>query len=254
MGGREWGVLTAQKNCWSLCGMLYRHLQPQADTAGRQCNKANALISFQREKQRYELWCKGPWIHHVMSFMSCMSLMSSMMSVTSWCIVCNKSQVCHGCHVCVSLMSWVSSVSWAPSTSVRQMCYVCHVRLCLCLLLAWFFFFFIGVLPLKVTCVFLIVAALRINWAGVIWDKVILFRFFDAVSTSAERNFLNDRTPISARFGHGECGPVGSLFTLCFWQNACKSCGWWKATSAQIAFGVIWNVSIQSFMEFRNEF
>ena len=29
-----------------------------------------------------------------------------------------------------------------------------------------------GVLPLRVTCVFLTVAALRINWAGVIFDIV----------------------------------------------------------------------------------
>ena len=73
----------------------------------------------------------------------------------------------------------------------------------------------IFVSPLKLTCVFLIVAALRINWDGVIWDKLVLSRFFEAVSTSAQRNFLNNRTPISARFGHGVRGPVGSLFTLC---------------------------------------
>ena len=46
-----------------------------------------------------------------------------------------------------------------------------------------------GVLSLKVTCVFLIVAALRINWAG-ICTRVIWCRFFEAVSTSTKRNFL----------------------------------------------------------------
>ena len=59
----------------------------------------------------------------------------------------------------------------------------------------------IGVLPLRVTCVFLTVAALRINKAGVICATVVWSRFLEAVSTSAERNFLNNRTPISARFG-----------------------------------------------------
>ena len=66
-----------------------------------------------------------------------------------------------------------------------------------------------GVLPLEVTCVFVTVAALRINWAGVICAKVVRSRLWEAVSTSAKRNFLNNRTPISARFGHGVCGPVG---------------------------------------------
>ena len=69
---------------------------------------------------------------------------------------------------------------------------------------------FIDVLPLGVTCVFLTVAALPINWAGVSG----LVQFLEAVSTSAERNFLNNRTPISARFGQGVYGLVGSLFIL----------------------------------------
>ena len=43
-----------------------------------------------------------------------------------------------------------------------------------------------GILPLRVTCVFLTVAALRINWAGVICDRVVSSRFQEAVSTSAE--------------------------------------------------------------------
>ena len=72
-----------------------------------------------------------------------------------------------------------------------------------------------GVLPPKVTCVFLTVAALRINWAGLICARVVWSRFLEAVSTSAKRKFLNNRTPISARFGHGVCGPVGILFTFC---------------------------------------
>ena len=38
--------------------------------------------------------------------------------------------------------------------------------------------------------------------------------FWEVVSTSAERNFLNNRTPISARFGQGVCGPVGHLLIL----------------------------------------
>ena len=84
----------------------------------------------------------------------------------------------------------------------------------------------IGVLPLRVTCVFLTVAALRINGASVICDREVLSKLLEAVSTSAERNFLNNRTPISARFGQGVCGPVGHVFfffTLCIRQNACMS-------------------------------
>ena len=34
---------------------------------------------------------------------------------------------------------------------------------------------------------------------------------------------LNSRTPISAWFGHGVCGPVRILFTLCIRWNACMS-------------------------------
>ena len=47
----------------------------------------------------------------------------------------------------------------------------------------------IGVLPLRVTCVFLTVAALRINWAGVICERVVLSKLLEAVSAGAERNF-----------------------------------------------------------------
>ena len=41
-----------------------------------------------------------------------------------------------------------------------------------------------GVLPLKVTCLFLTVAALSINWAGVICARVVWCRFLEAVSTN----------------------------------------------------------------------
>ena len=103
-----------------------------------------------------------------------------------------------------------------------------------------------GVLPHKVTWVFVTVTALRINWAGVIWDRVDSSRLLEAVSTSAERNFLNNRTPISPRFGQGVCGPVGSLLYCAFDRNACMSWGWWKAVTAQFAFGFIWKASIHS--------
>ena len=53
----------------------------------------------------------------------------------------------------------------------------------------------IGVLPLRVTSVFLTVAALRISWAGVICDRVVSSRFLEAVSTCAERKLFNSRTP-----------------------------------------------------------
>ena len=78
----------------------------------------------------------------------------------------------------------------------------------------------IGVLQLEVIGVLLTVAALRIKWSGVIGARVVRSLFFEAVSASAKRNFLNGRTPISARFGHGVCGPVGYLFTLCIlWER-----------------------------------
>ena len=41
----------------------------------------------------------------------------------------------------------------------------------------------IGVLPLRVTCVFLAVTALRINWAGVICARVVQSKFLEVVST-----------------------------------------------------------------------
>ena len=77
-----------------------------------------------------------------------------------------------------------------------------------------------GVLPLKVSCVLLTVAALRINWGGVICARVVWSRFLEAASTSAERNFLNNRTPISARFGQGVCGPV----VLKSWKHSRARC------------------------------
>ena len=63
----------------------------------------------------------------------------------------------------------------------------------------------IGALPLGDTCLFFTVAALRINGAGVLCASVVGSRFFEAVSTSAERNFLNHRTPHLS---------VGSVFML----------------------------------------
>ena len=39
--------------------------------------------------------------------------------------------------------------------------------------------------------------------------------FGGCIHECRERNFLNNRTPISARFGHGVCGLVRILFTLC---------------------------------------
>ena len=53
---------------------------------------------------------------------------------------------------------------------------------------------------------------LRAPVYGVICARVVWSRFLEAVSTSAKRNFLNSRTPISAQFGHGVCGLVGNLF------------------------------------------
>ena len=53
----------------------------------------------------------------------------------------------------------------------------------------------VNVLPLRVTSVFLTVAALRISWAGVICDRVVSSRFLEAVSTCAERKLFNSRTP-----------------------------------------------------------
>ena len=49
-----------------------------------------------------------------------------------------------------------------------------------------------SVSPLRVTCVFLTVAALRINWARVICARVVWSKIFKAISTRAERHFLID--------------------------------------------------------------
>ena len=69
------------------------------------------------------------------------------------------------------------------------------------------------VTSLKVTWVLLTVAALRINWARVIRDSRLV-RFFEAVSTKDKRNFLNTRTPIFARFGHGVCDPIENVLRV----------------------------------------
>ena len=55
-----------------------------------------------------------------------------------------------------------------------------------------------GVLPLEVTRVFLTVAALRINWAGVLCAKVVWSRFLEAVSTSAKKLFEQSYTHLSS--------------------------------------------------------
>ena len=70
-------------------------------------------------------------------------------------------------------------------------------------------------LPLRFTCVFLTVAVLSINWAGVICDRVVLSKFLEVVSTSAERNLFKQSDTIAARFGHEACGPVGNVVVLC---------------------------------------
>ena len=98
-----------------------------------------------------------------------------------------------------------------------------------------------GVLPLRVTCVFLTVAALRINWEGVTCDRVVLSKFLETASTSAERNFLHNRTPISAGFGQGVCGPVGFFFflILCFDRMHAYHEDDGKVMSTRIAFEFI---------------
>ena len=54
-----------------------------------------------------------------------------------------------------------------------------------------------------------------------------LVHFFEAISTSAERNFLNNRTPISARSGQGVYGPFGSVSLYCAFDGkpACHEDG-----------------------------
>ena len=61
---------------------------------------------------------------------------------------------------------------------------------------------------------FLTVAALRINWASVICDRVVLTKFLEAGPRVPRGIFLNNRTPMSARFGQGGCGPVGDLLNI----------------------------------------
>ena len=48
----------------------------------------------------------------------------------------------------------------------------------------------IGVWPLRVTCVFLTVAALRINWARVICDRVVLSKFYGGCIHECREKFL----------------------------------------------------------------
>ena len=69
-----------------------------------------------------------------------------------------------------------------------------------------------GVLPLRVTCVFLTVAAFRINWAGVICARVVWSRFLEAVSTSAERNLVVHPSQLDLA---KECAVQKEIFEYC---------------------------------------
>ena len=60
-------------------------------------------------------------------------------------------------------------------------------------------------------CVFSTLLPSRINWAGVICARMVWSTFFEAVSTSAERNFLNNPTPSQL----GLAKERGSVFMLC---------------------------------------
>ena len=77
----------------------------------------------------------------------------------------------------------------------------------------------IGVLPLRATCVFLTVAALRMNCAGVICDRVVLSKFLEAVCTSVERNFLKQSDTRFSSIWQGVCGPVGNFLILEFGRS-----------------------------------
>ena len=73
----------------------------------------------------------------------------------------------------------------------------------------------IWVLPLRVTCVFLTVAAFRINWAGVICAREVWSRFLEAVSTSVERNFVVH--PSQLDWAKECAGPLG-IFEYCAFE------------------------------------
>ena len=55
-----------------------------------------------------------------------------------------------------------------------------------------------SVLPPRVTCVFLTVAALRISWASVICYRIVLSKFLEVVSTSAEKPFKQSDSDFSS--------------------------------------------------------
>ena len=73
-------------------------------------------------------------------------------------------------------------------------------------------------------------------------------RILEAVSTSAKRNFLNSRTPISARFSLVYVVLPEFPFRCAFGRMPASREDGGKPDlhNAQIAFGFIWNVSIHS--------
>ena len=111
----------------------------------------------------------------------------------------------------------------------------------------------IGVVPLTVTCVFFFVAALRINWAAVIWDRVVLSRFFEPASTGAERNFSNNRN-----------SHLGSIWPRCVWSSwtslhidysmECLHIMWMMESHVCTNRLRIHLKRVHPFMEFRNDF
>ena len=74
-----------------------------------------------------------------------------------------------------------------------------------------------GVLPLKVTCVFLTVGAFRTNWAGAIGARMVWSTCFEAVSTSAKGNFLSARVYVVLLEFFSRC-PFGGM-------HACREDG-----------------------------
>ena len=65
----------------------------------------------------------------------------------------------------------------------------------------------IGVLPLRVTCVFLTVAALRINWAGAICDRVVWSRFGTSADALQIRSRVICQVSASSNYKMGMSSP-----------------------------------------------
>ena len=76
-----------------------------------------------------------------------------------------------GCQLFWIHGSWVEEISWSPSHGQFHMRLPTEDHLCV---------------------LFLNVAALRTNWAGLICARVVWSRSGEAASTSAKRNFLNN--------------------------------------------------------------